>query len=149
MTDRIVLDTGPLGMATNPKWNKAALEWFKTMLESDCEVMIPEIADYELRRNLILEGMEPSIRLLDHLKKLLIYLPIDTQTMLQAANLWAEARRCHRPTAHKHALDGDAILAAQARRTGAVVATDNVGHLNQFVETCEWRSMGFGRQETT
>ena len=143
MTDRIVLDTGPLGMVTNPKWNKAALEWFRAMLESDCEVMIPEIADYELRRNLILEEMEASIQLLDQLKKLLIYLPIDTPTMVHAARLWAEARQRRRPTAHKHALDGDAILAAQATRAGAVVATDNVGHLDQFVGTRKWRDMRF------
>ncbi len=148
MTDRIVLDTGPLGMVTNPKWNKDALEWFSAMLESDCEVMIPEIADYELRRNLILERMEPSIQLLDQLKTLLKYLPIDTPAMLLAANLWAEARQRHKPTTHKHALDCDAILAAQAKRAGAVVATDNVGHLDQFVETRRWRDMGFAAKKS-
>jgi hypothetical protein len=64
--------------------------------------------------------------------------------MVDAANLWADARRRHKPTAHKHALDGDAILAAQAKRVSATVATDNVGHLNEFVETRRWRDIGFG-----
>lgn len=143
MTDQIVLDTGPLGMVTNPKWNKDALEWLTEMLERDCEVMIPEIADYELRRNMILEKMQPSIQLLDKLKTLLIYLPIDTQTMLQAAKFWAESRSRHRPTGHPKELDGDAILAAQARQVGATVATDNVGHLSQFVKTKKWSDIGF------
>lgn len=143
MTDRIVLDTGPLGMMTNPKWNEAVLEWFRAMLESDCEVMIPEIADYELRRNFILEKMEASIRRLDELKALLMYVPIDTRAMLQAAQFWADARHRGQSTAHPKALDGDAILAAQAKRAGAVVVTDNVGHLAQFVETRKWSDMGF------
>ena len=44
-------------MVAHPKENKAAAEWFRSMLESECEVLVPEIADYELRRNLILEKM--------------------------------------------------------------------------------------------
>jgi predicted nucleic acid-binding protein len=139
-----MLDTGPLGMVTNPKWNRAAGEWFRSMLEAGLEVIVPEIADYELRRNLILEGRDDSIRRLDQLKQHLKYLPLDTPTMVDAANLWADARRRHKPTAHKHALDGDAILAAQAKRVSATVATDNVGHLNEFVETRRWRDIGFG-----
>jgi predicted nucleic acid-binding protein len=136
-------------MVTNPKWNKDALEWFRAMLESDCDVVIPEIADYELRRNLILEKMDASIQLLDRLKGLLTYLPIDTPTMVHAASLWADARRRRKPSAHKHALDGDAILAAQAKLAGAVVATANVGHLDQFVETRNWRDMGFRKNRAS
>ncbi len=149
VTDRIMLDTGPLGMVTNPKWNAAALEWFKAVLKAGDEVIIPEIADYELRRNYILENMSRSIRLLDQLKVLLTYMPIDTPTMAKAANLWAEARQRHKPTAHKHALDGDAILGAQARRARAVVATDNIGHLSQFVKTRLWADMGFPSDRKT
>lgn len=149
MTRRIALDTGPLGMVAHPKENKAAAEWFRSMLESECEVLVPEIADYELRRNLILEKMTESVKRLDQLKRLLTYLPIDTATMLKAANLWAEARQRHKPTADKHALDGDAILAAQAKLAGAVVATDNVGHLDQFVETRKWRDMGFPKNRAS
>ena len=145
MTRRILLDAGPLGMVANPRANRAAAKWFKSMLEADCEVMLPEIADYEVRRNLILEGLTDTVRRLDELKKVLAYLPIDTATMIQAANFWAEARRRRKPTADKHALDGDAILAAQATLAGGEVATDNVGHLGQFVETRDWRKMGFRR----
>lgn len=143
MTKRIVLDAGPLSMVTHPKANKAAAEWFLSMLESGCEVVVPEIADYELRRELIRARKARSIERLDKLKASLEYLPIDTNTMLQAAQFWADARHRSQPTADKHALDGDVILAAQAKRAGAVVTTDNVGHLDQFVETRRWRDMGF------
>jgi predicted nucleic acid-binding protein len=149
VTERIVLDTGPLGQVAHPRAAKATAEWFLAMLKADCEVIVPEIADYELRRNLILEDLTESLRRLDEIKGELTYLPIDTPTMLEAARLWADVRRRHKPTAHKHALDGDAILAAQAKRACAVVATDNVGHLDQFVETRLWRDMGFSDNRTT
>lgn len=148
MSKRIVLDTGPLGKVTHPKANRAAAEWFRSMLESGCEVVIPEIADYELRRNLILEGLTESLGRLDRLKQVLEYLPIDTQTMLQAAQFWADARHRRRPTADPKALDGDAILAAQAKLTEAAVATENVAHLDQFVETRRWRDMGFSAEKS-
>ena len=38
-------------------------------------------------------------------------------------------------------LNADVILAAQAIRLGATVATDNVGHLAQFVEARPWSTI--------
>jgi len=61
--------------------------------------------------------------------------------MLHAAELWAAARRRGRPTADLKALDCDVILAAQAMEQEAVVATENVGHLSQFVTTCFWKDI--------
>lgn len=149
MNERIVLDSGPLGEVAHPRAEKAAAEWFIAMLKSDCVVFLPEIADYEVRRELLRAGKTLSVERLDQIKQLLDYLPIDTPTMLKAAKLWAEARQRNKPTADKHALDGDAILAAQAKLAGAVVATDNVGHLDQFVETRRWRDMGFADNRST
>jgi hypothetical protein len=73
-------------------------------------------------------------------------MPITTEAMLQAAAYWAEARRQGRPTADGHALDGDVILAAQARtlaREGheVVVATTNVAHLSRFVDARLWEEI--------
>ena len=66
--------------------------------------------------------------------------------MLLAANLWAEARRKGQPTADPKALDGDVILAAQARMltnemTEVIIATTNVGHLSRFTTALNWQDI--------
>lgn len=111
------------------------------MLRADCIVFVPEIADYGVRRELLRANKTRSVKRLDSVKSLADYLPIDTRTMLLAAEFWAEARQRGMPTADAHALDGDAILAAQATLARAIVATNNIGHLDQFVETKNWRDI--------
>ena len=59
--------------------------------------------------------------------------------MLLAAQMWADVRRRDQPTADRHALDADVILAPQATllaRPGdqLVVATTNATHLARFVD---------------
>jgi predicted nucleic acid-binding protein len=52
----IVLDTGPLSMVTNPRaseQNRKCVEWLSRMISKSTQIVIPEIADYELRRELI------------------------------------------------------------------------------------------------
>lgn len=141
MTKPIVLDTGPLGRVIHPRRNQEIVKWLKGLLDSGVTVIVPEIADYEVRRNLLLEGLSKSIARLDQLKTTLTYLPLTTEVMLKAAEFWAEARRQGRPTADPKELDGDAILAAQAEQAGAIVATENVGHLSLFVEAKGWRDI--------
>jgi predicted nucleic acid-binding protein len=104
-------------------------------------VYVPEIADYEVRRELLRAGKTASIRRLDTLITDLDYLPLDTQTMRRAAELWAQARNLGTPTAPPEALDGDVILAAQAERAGGIVATENVRHLARFVTAKHWRDI--------
>lgn len=60
-----------------------------------------------------------------------------------AAELWAQARQRGKPTADRHALDVDVILAAQVLTAGFqpgnfVVATTNLSHLSQFVPAEVW-----------
>lgn len=83
--------------------------------------------------------MTRSIRRLDELQQVLFYLPLNTSVMRDAAQLWAMARQQGRSVADPKELDGDAILAAQARQIGGVVITENVGHLSVFVEARDWR----------
>ena len=147
MSRIIFLDSGPLGMASNPKNSPLFLEcqtWLDSLLQKGEKVVLPEIADYEVRRELLRANKVASIRRLDELKKVLIYRPLTTAVMLKAAQLWAEARRRGRPTADPKALDGDVILASQAILVAdegheVVIATTNVGHLSQFVDAREWR----------
>jgi predicted nucleic acid-binding protein len=61
--------------------------------------------------------------------------------MLRAAELWADARRRGNPTADPKELDADVILAAMALEAGAIVATENVGHLSRYVTAKHWRDI--------
>ena len=147
MSRVVLLDSGPLGMVTNPRATPLALEcqlWLDSLEPKGYKVMLPEIADYEVRRELLRVGKVAGIRRLDQLKAAITYRPITTEVMLKAAELWAEARRRGRPTADPKALDGDVILAAQARLVAeegneVIIATTIVGHLSQFIDAREWR----------
>jgi len=71
---------------------------------------------------------------------------LDSGTLGMAAELWAQARNRGLPTAPPEALDGDAILAASALLSAGPgdvvkVATDNVGHLAQFVDAQPWEKI--------
>lgn len=138
---RLVLDTGVLGELCHPKCANSKIRLFSEKIRStdDMIVFLPEIADYELRRELLRHAMKNnqetsrSIERLDRLSDFFDYLPLDTLTLRDAAKLWARARNAGRPTADPHALDGDVILAAQAMRAGGTVLTYNTAHLSFFV----------------
>lgn len=140
LASRVVLDTGPLGKISHPRPNREIAHWLEGLLRQGVMVYIPEMADYEVRRELIRAGLHESISRLDGLKTVLNYLPINTDVMLRAAELWAWARNRGIPTADPKALDADVILAAQALQILALVATENVDHLSLFVEAKDWRS---------
>ena len=141
------MDSGPLGVLSNPVVNRLtrrALEWALDHERAGAELLIPEIADYEIRRELLRAGKVSSVARLNELCAGLTYLPLTTPVMHDAAVLWAEARNASRPTAHPHALDGDVILAAQARSAQAaygretVVVTTDVEHLSRYTDARLW-----------
>jgi len=95
MSLMILLDAGPLSMVTNPKSSpesEACKDWLASMANNGAEVIIPEIADYEVRRELLRAGKGNGLGRLDALKGLVSYLPITTAAMLKAAEFWATAR---------------------------------------------------------
>ncbi len=141
MTNVFLLDTGVLGQVSHPRRNPEFAQWFNRLLATDSVIIMSEIADYELYRELLRAEQHVGIKRLNQLKAVLQYLPITTSAMLLAAQLWAEARKQGRPTADPKELDCDAILAAQALEAGAVVVTDNIGHLSLFVEAKSWRDI--------
>lgn len=137
----VVLDAGPLGKIAHPRRNAEIAAWFDHLLAAGFTVILPEIADYEVRRELLLAGLSRSIQRLDRLKQVIPYAPLTTATMLRAAELWAGTRHRGQPTADPRALDGDVILAAQAEQLDGIVATDNVRHLSRLVDAREWRDI--------
>jgi len=146
MAKVILLDAGPLGMVTHPRANRDIVAWLKGMLDSGATILVPEIADYEVRRELLRTNKTTGVERLDKLKQTIGYLPISTQAMLLAAELWAQARNEGYPTADDKALDADVILAAQATSLDSIdddpiIATTNVGHLSRFAQADEWQNI--------
>ena len=146
MKDVVFLDTGPLGFLTNPSSKPlpvAIRQWLTNLLRAGRRVILPEIADYEIRREFIRAKLIRSLGRLDALSRLIEYRPLDTPTMRIAANLWAQARTFGYQTAPDLALDGDVILAAQALSLGvpAVVASGNWAHLSRYVPAQDWQTI--------
>jgi hypothetical protein len=147
MSRVVLLDSGPLGLISNPRGSSETREctlWLDELVRQGILVKIPEIADYEVRRELLRIGKFKSIQRLDYFKTRLGYVPLTTQTMLKAAEFWAQVRKQGMPTADNKALDGDVILAAQAamlQEQGyeVIIATGNVNHLARLADAREWR----------
>jgi predicted nucleic acid-binding protein len=147
MSTVVVLDTGPLSLLASPHTSPqpvAARQWLAALQAAGRRVVVPEIADYEVRRELLRAAKSAGLANLDLLARQLEYLPLTTVAMRKAAELWAQARQQRRQTAADPALDADVILAAQALTLGVpqlVVATTNVGHLGRFVPADDWQNI--------
>src|SRR4051812_25441910 len=96
MSRVIVLDSGVLGVLVHPHTtseSEACRLWVTELLASGDVVALPEIADYEVRRELLRRKVTSGLRRLDALHWRVYYVPITTLAMRQAAQLWAEARQ--------------------------------------------------------
>ncbi len=151
MPSVIILDSGPLGIITNPKKtpaNEDCREWLKSMLDSNVRVLVPEIADYEVRRELLRGNKQNGLKRLDALldSSVYVYLPLTTSIMRRAAQLWAQARQQGKQTAPDLALDGDMILIAQALSLNlpageVIIATMNVSDIARFFPADIWENI--------
>lgn len=149
MSTVILLDSGPLGLITNPRASQETRDcnlWLESLIFKKIQVKVPEIADYEVRRELLRADKFEGIKRLDDLQRYLEYVPLTTQVMLKAARFWAQVRKQGMPTADNKALDGDVILAAQAAKIKdegheVIIATTNVGHLSRLAIAKEWRDI--------
>ncbi len=161
MTRVILLDAGPLGFITHPAGGEDARickDWFEGEILADSKLLVPAVADYEIRRELVRAGKRESLQKLDELIDKLGYIPLLADTIRTAAELWADARRKGIPTAPDAALDADCLLAAQARTffdlnrshrwvkltrdervrgINVVIATTNAGHLGRYANVIE------------
>lgn len=148
MTRAVLLDSGPLGLLCAPPGKKghsaACTQWLAALLAASVRVVVPEIADYELRRELLRLKKTKGIARLDAIGAATEYLPLTTAAMRLAAELWAQARQQGKPTAGDKTIDADVILAAQCLTLGTspfVVATTNIGHLARFVPAEFWHNV--------
>jgi hypothetical protein len=143
----VLLDSGPLGKACHPtpkpgSEDEAVQAWLQAMVGARHRVLVPAVADYEVRRSFLLTDLGAAVQRLDTLKQTLGFVSLTDEALLQASAFWARVRKGHQPTAGDQALDGDAILAAQAATLRpenwgspgdtVIIATLNLGHLNRF-----------------
>ena len=140
MARYVFLDAGPLGLASNARGKPEpdrCRNWLQALESVGVRIMIPEISDYEVRRELLRIRATAGIKRLDNLLARFPLLLVDRPALLRAAEVWAYAARGGLPTADPLSLDGDAILAGQvlaAIGSGdvATIATRNVSHLARF-----------------
>lgn len=148
MVKVVVLDSGVVGVLTNrnPKPDVVACrQWVTDLTAAGHVVVLPEVSDYEQRREHLRRNAAVALNLLDKLPQRMRYLPLDTPTLRRAAAIWALARQHGRPTAGDNSIDADVILAAQAEMLAdpnTVIASNNLRHLRTLFPTVElWRNI--------
>jgi toxin FitB len=149
VTRYVPLDAGVIGLlcsSPNLPDVMACLTWLGKMDQAGIIVVIPDVTLYEVRRELVRLGALVKLARLEALRDSLGVATVTHEAWIKAADFWAIVRKAGMPTAHPHALDGDAILAGVAATIGATgdkvtIATDNVGHLTRFpgIEARDWR----------
>jgi hypothetical protein len=147
----IILDSGPLGLLMQRQGLPVAdrcRAWVARHITQGVQCLVPEIADYEVRRELIRMGNTAAVGRLDAFNAAhpARYLPLTTVAIRQAAQLWADVRRRGFPTADAKELDGDVIVAAQAMTcsfpiSDVIVATTNPVHLTRFIAADLWTNL--------
>ena len=151
MKHMVVLDSTPLGLIVQRRDRADAercRQWAKRLVSGGVKLVVPEIVNYELRRELLRLNKMAALADLAAFNGAIPdrYLPLTTRAMDLAAELWAKIRRQGRPTADPHALDIDVILAAQVLDAGFdssqfVVATSNVSHVSLMVPAEPWEKI--------
>ncbi|MBS1719457.1 MAG: PIN domain-containing protein [Armatimonadetes bacterium] len=137
---KLVLDTGIAGMLVHKdEGRRSEVLNFLAKLPPRTPVFLPEVVDYELRRSLLRINSRKSLNRLDRLSVELEYVPITSQHMRRAAEIWAECRLKGFPFADEQSLDGDCILIAQAESylPNVKVLTTNAKDIGRFLEVAE------------
>jgi len=138
---KILLDASPLSDISHPQASLEIVSWFFRHLQQGNQMVVSELADYEVRRELIRAGKTRGIQRLDAFQRTLATCPVTASVLRRAAEMWAETRNRGKPTAHPKSLDADMIIAAQAEQLGAVLATSNAKHFVDFVDAREWQDI--------
>jgi toxin FitB len=147
----LILDSHPLSLISNPANRPESLNCksrIQQLVAREVLVAVPEIIDYELRRALICGKKTEGIKNLDKLGEMgIVYIPITSDAMRKAAELWAWARNTGQQTASNDKIDIDVILAAQSiiisQDTGehTVIATSNVSDLERYTYAKKWEEI--------
>lgn len=132
----VLLDSNPLSQISHPKMQPKIKQWLLSLQNNKTSLRVPEISDYEVRRELLRAKKQKSLDRLNRLSQACL-IPLTSETMQKAAELWAWVRNQGRPTASDQSLDGDVILASQAilqleEFDEVIVVTTNLKHISRF-----------------
>ena len=151
MSRLIVLDSGVLSLLTHPHpmtnpESQACTAWLQRLRAAGDVFIIPEVTDYEVRREYLRRNSVTALRNLDLLVALLRFIPFASSGWRRAAELWAWARSHGHITAPATDLNIDLLLAAQAQLLAVpgvdvVIATTNVRHLAPFAAAQLWTAI--------
>ncbi|WP_435019008.1 type II toxin-antitoxin system VapC family toxin [Tundrisphaera sp. TA3] len=126
----------------------SALEWLSRRVARDAKIVLTDLTDYEVRRELDRLGAIKKLGRLERLRDESLTIGVSHEAWVKASEFWAITRREGRPTADPHSLDGDTILAGVAATVGppgdsVTIATTNVGHLSRFpgIDARSWESI--------
>jgi predicted nucleic acid-binding protein len=139
---RLLLDTAVVGEICHPRKYDDVRAWFARAAAAH-EMLLSEVADYELRRELRRELLRidsrRSLDRLDELTREIRYIPVTTATWRATAR--ALQRKAGRVTAAEGGLDGDVLIAAQALAEDAVIVTPNTRHFDSMIRAVTWQKV--------
>lgn len=150
----IFLDTFPASSVSKQAGEKITIsdlcrQWINQSEREGHQILVPAVVYYEVLRELELRGADQQIvRLKNYCLRPERFLPILTDHLELAAQLWARARTMGRPTADRVSLDADVILVAQVLSLGLspsefIIATTNPSHLSMFAPAKLWSEIEF------
>jgi hypothetical protein len=155
----VFLDSNILGLISNSNASfdesQQCYKWFATLSVRGVRFVTSDICDYEVRRGLIssfLRSGKPAsgIEILNSLKAdgILEFLPVSTESLDLAANLWARASNEGLTTRDDKNIDVDIIISAQYQLLQVdypgqrvIVATTNLKHLSRFCDAARWQDI--------
>lgn len=124
-------------------------KWFERLLSKGARIIVSDICDYEVRRELI-RIKSKSVQELDNLRDLIEFKPVTFAVLEKAAELWAEARYLSQSNKIKENIDVDCILAAQwcllkeqypGRKV--IIATKNIKDFQRVTDCDVWSNITY------
>lgn len=110
----VVFDSKPLGEICNPIKRVQTKKLTNFIREQNLAIRVAEITDYELRRELTLQQFNKGLNNLNKFRQKQQIIPIDSESLITATQLWAEIRKTGQATADNKNIDCDVIMVAQA-----------------------------------
>jgi predicted nucleic acid-binding protein len=155
----VFIDTNILGLISNENTlfeeAQQCKKWFSTLLRRSVRVITSDLCTYEEMRGLLSSSIlnkevAPGIKSLEFLRAdgFLEFLPVSTEALDLAAELWARASTSGQTTRDEKDIDIDIIISAQYQLLRdefpgqqVIMATTNLKHLSIFCEAAHWRDV--------